>query len=196
MAASSAPKTQETEAQPSLTDISFAILQLAEAIKSGQSSPAQANPQLDAMLALIKEREDARPHENLFNPPMMSDYNPQGDRDNPKPDLKCKMYWLGYKMTKETMTPEEVSLMNRLEPGNYRVVKSDGRSIPFTVQTKLDEAGKLEKLNVTFPCKNTEDRMNHLSMSAYLRSVLGEKTDVELLYAKIDDLKLQLAQRA
>jgi hypothetical protein len=189
----SAPSDKKTDVPQDNSDIATAILALAESIKAGQTQPAVVNPQLEGMLKLLEDREQARPHENLFSPPMISHFNPLGDRDHPKPDLKTDIRWVGYRMTKETLRRDEIELVNKLEPGEFRVTKSDGRTIPFTVTAKKDDNGKLERMNIHFPCKSNEDRSNHLSMESYLREVLGESASTESLRAQIEQLKIQLA---
>lgn len=199
MAAPSAPKHDSVtvnSAPPvapevSNQDLALAIMSLAEAIKTQSATPAAANTQLDGMLRLLEEREKSRPHENLF-PPMKSDMNPEGERDFPRLELKCKMFWVGYKMQKDNLRRDEILLLNRLVPGEYRVTKGDGKTIPFTVAAKQDEAGKLERLSIAFPCKDVDARMSHLSMESYLRQVLGETASVESLMAQIQTLKAQL----
>lgn len=188
MAAPSAPKT---DAPADNQDIALAILALAESIKAGQSNG------LDNKLASIEkflmERESARPHENLFNPPMISHYNPLGDRDNPRPELRCETLWVGYRLHKDNMTREEIELTNRLQPGKYLVTKADGRRIAFTVTPKFNEANDLEKISIHYPCKSSEDRSNHLSMVSYMREALGDVASTESLHAQIEALKQQLA---
>lgn len=174
-------------------DIALAILSLAEAIKTGQSNNQQVNPQLEGMLKLLQEREEARPHENLFNPPMKSAFNPEGDRDNPRPDLKCQMFWVGFKMSKDNLRRVEIELLNRIEPGAYKVTKADGKVIPFTVIARYEDTGTLDRMNISFPCKSADDRASHLSMESYLREALGETASTESLRAQIEQLKIKLA---
>jgi len=113
-------------------------------------------------------------YENAFAPEI-SAFNPRGDRDNPRPALACQMIWTGFKLSKEALTVEEIELLNQAKPGEYRVTKSDGKTIPFTISAKQDAAGRLEMLTFHFPCKNTEDRHNHMGMVAYLREVLAQQ---------------------
>jgi hypothetical protein len=176
--------------QPDNQDIALAILSLAESIKAGQTNGV--NDRMEKMLELLSSREEARPHENHFNPPMKSHYNPDGDRDFPRPDLKCQIVCTGVRLHKDCLTRTEIDLFNRLEPGVYRVTKADGRSIPFTVTEKVDEGGKRERLNISYPCKSNEERSNHLSLTSYLQEVLGETKSTEALRAQIEQLKQQL----
>jgi hypothetical protein len=113
-------------------------------------------------------------YENAFAPEI-SAYNPRGERDFPRSELACKMIYVGFKLAKEALTVEEIELLNQMKPGDYRVTKSDGKSIPFVVTAKLDAAGRRELLTFHFPCKSTEDRHNHMPMAAYLREALAQQ---------------------
>jgi len=116
--------------------------------------------------------------ENNF-PPEISNYNKKGERDNPRPELRCKMIWVGINLTKEMLTREEIELVNQVQPGDYRVTKADNSTIEFTVEGKVDRAGKPELLRFHFPCKHVEDRQNHMPMTSYLREVLNPEKQEE-----------------
>jgi hypothetical protein len=173
-------------------DVALSILALAEAIKAGQTNGV--SEKLDTMAAFLMAQEQARPHENVFNPPMVSHYNPLGERDFPRPDLKCDVSWTGFKLNKECLTRDEIELLNRLEPGDYTVRKGDGAQIQFVVTEKVGNAGKRERLSIFYPCKSSEDRSNHLSMANYMRQVLGEDVTNDDLRLQIDALKRQLSR--
>lgn len=177
-------------AAPSMAD---ALVMIAEALKTIKAGDTGASERLAGIEAFLLHQEKARPHENLFNPPLVSSLNPLGERDHPRPELKCKMIWVGYKMAKDTLTRQEIELLNRLQPGDYRVTKADGRTIPFKVTPKYTDNGNLEHLNIHFPCKLAEDRQNHLSMVSYLSEALGEVANTDTLKAQIASLKAQLA---
>ncbi len=167
-----------------------------------KNAPATATPDLTAILAKMTEllanqagrtetedlnSAEARKagrrvgatgaYENAFAPEI-SQYNPLGERDNPRPELRCKMIWVGFKLAKVALTLDEITLLNQMQPGEYRVTKADGKSIPFTITGKQDAAGRLDMLTYHFPCKSTEDRHNHMGMVAYLREVLAQQTAV------------------
>lgn len=197
MAVASAPKQVEVVVPPQANpvdnqDLALAILSLAEAIKSGKSDTSALAGQLAGIEKFLLDQEGQRSHENLY-PPMKSDMNPEGEKDSPRPELKCRMFWVGYKMTKDNLRKSEIELLNRIQPGEYRVTKGDGKNIPFTVTPRVDAAGKLDRLSFYFPCKDADDRASHLSMESYLREVLGEVASTEGLRAQIEALKQQLS---
>ena len=139
--------------------------------------------------------EAQRPHENRFDQGI-SVFNPLGEVKFPRPDLKCKMYWVGYKLDKVCLTRAEIEALNAAKQGDYRVTKADGRTVPFTITDTQDLAGKLEKRVIHFPCKNIEDRMNHMPMLSYLREAAGDiLPNVEFLMAQVETLKAELAAR-
>lgn len=206
---------ESTPAQePSLADV---LKLVATALQQGAANSAQQLAGLQQLLQTQQDREKSRTdredldtaearksgrhvgatgaYENNF-PPAISALNPLGDRDHPRPDLKCDIIWVGYKMPKEALSRTEIELLNALEPGEYRVTKADGKRIPFTVQGKVGFDGRLERLTIHFPCKNTEDRQNHLSMSAYLLEVLGRtQPSVEQLLNQVKALQAELATK-
>lgn len=176
-------------------DMATALAMIAEALTAlkhggGDSATAQ---RLDGIERFLLAQEQTRPHENLFNPPLRSALNPLGERDHPRPDFKCRMIWVGYELKKEGQTLEEIELLNRMQPGEYRVTKADGRTIPFRVASKLKDSGALDMLTFHFPCKGSEDRQNHAPMVSYLREALGEQVSVASLLQQVAALKAQLA---
>ena len=171
------------------------IAQLAQA-KASDSSVEQnaAYRQIELIEKLITKTQP----ENIHHPGISAFSYPEGDQAHPKPDLQCKIFWVGYDLRPETLTPQEIDLLNRLTPGEYRVTKSDGTNIPFRVTArhsdKLNAKGvpALEALEVWFACKG-EYKQNHMSMVSYLQQVLGDRipTNVELL-AELARMKVEL----
>ena len=106
------------------------------------------------------------------------------------------MFWVGYDLRAESLTREELDVLNRMEPGHYRVTKADGKSIPFDVQARQDDAGKLESLAFHFPCKGPDEQQSHNSMQMYLQMCLGESVSREDLLSQVAALKGQLAAHA
>lgn len=134
--------------------------------------------------------------ENTDHPGISAFSYPEGDLARPKPPLKCKFIWCGQEESVEQLTPEEVELRNRLEPGNYKVTKANGVRIAFNVAAKYTDAGALEELNVWFPCKG-DHKSDHMSSVAYLRQVLGEQVlSLEELMAENARLRAMAAELA
>lgn len=193
-----APKEVKQEEMVPASSIADALTLLAQTLTELKKQAPADDPRLELLTQGVQSlvtAESSRPHENRFDPGI-SVYNPLGEAKYPRPDLICKMFWVGYRLEKNTLTRVEIETLNAIKAGEYRVTKSDGRTIPFTVADTANIAGKLEKRVFHFPCKNTEDRMNHMPMISYLREAMGDiSPNVERLMAQVAELKAELAAR-
>lgn len=155
---------------------------------------------IERMLAQQEQLVNKTRPENPQSPGISVYSYPEGDLARPKPELRCKMTWVGYELVTDTLTPREVELLNQLQPGEFRVTKADGTRIPFKVSAKFsdqyDESTgrfKVERQDISFPCKG-DHRQNHMSMIAYLQQVLhGAVPTAEELLTQIAALKAELA---
>lgn len=183
------------ETPDSQAQIAHAFTKIAETLDAirAQGAGPGVSEQLEGIQKFLVHQESTRPHENHFNPPLISHFNPLGERDHPKPALKTKMIWVGYEITPDTSTAQEIELLNRCEPGERLVTKADGSQILFRVEAKRADTGKLELLSFHFPCKGPEHRQNHAPMVAYLQEYLGEKHTLDQLRAQVAHLQAQLA---
>ncbi len=167
-----------------------ALLKVAELITQIKAS---SDEQTKQMLSNQAEQLIRTMPENRF-PPLVSCFNPEGDRDHPRPELKCPVFHDAYRLEREQLSTAEINLLNNLQPGNYKVTKADGTIIPFDVAGEFDNGGKLQKMRFAFPSKGDE-RHNHLGLSAYLREIQGIKAPtVQQLEAELAKLKLDLAE--
>lgn len=195
------PKTEDptvSEAPASVTQSDFlaAMQMLIAEIRGGNKAPEDKERlALEAeRLLLEQERLKREMPENKTAPGISVYSNPRGERDDPKPALKCKFYWCGPEERPEVLTPEEIILRNKLQPGDYRVTKSNGARINFKVTAQYKADGGVESLSVWFPCKKGDDRHDHRSNLDYLREVLGEKVQsAEELMAEVAKLRKELA---
>lgn len=157
----------------------------------------------DVVERLLEQQQQLLNKTRPENPdsPRISVYShAEGERDNPKADLKCRMRWVGYELTTDTLRPLEVELLNKLQPGEFRVTKADGTPIKFTVQAKFSDVyddqtnrPRLESLDISFPCKG-EHRQNHMSMVAYLQQVLhGAIPSTDDLLREVARLRSELS---
>ena len=189
--AASAPETVNQ------SDFLAAMRMLLQEIRGVEhSAEAKARLALEAERLLLEQERVKREMPENKQAPGISVYSyPEGEMARPKAEFKCKkVYWIGYDMTTETLTPHEIDLVNRLEPGDYRVTKSDGTVIPFKVTAKHNDRFQLEELAVWFPSKG-EHRHNHGSMVSYIQQALGEKIPTaEELLAEVTRLRAELAQ--
>jgi hypothetical protein len=163
---------------------------------------AKTDPERDTAAKQVEliEKLITKTHpENVEHPGISVYSHPEGDRFHPKDDLHCKMFWIGYELNTDTLRPDEIALLNRVQPGEFRVTKADGTGIPFRVTAKqsdkLGEDGRpqIEQLSMWFPCKG-DQRDNHLSMTSYLQQVLGDKLPtIQEALAELAKLKAELA---
>ena len=192
------PKT-ETPVEPSMAGV---LAMMAELLKEMRATPADgANAAvLEMMLATQEALLNKTRPENAQSPGIGAYSYPEGELARPKPALKCKVLWCGYELTTDTMRPDEIDWVNRLEPGEFRVTKADGTKIPFTVTAKHSQAFdektqrfKLEELNVWFPCKG-EHKQNHMSLVSYCQqAVNGSIPGTDELLREVARLKAEVA---
>ena len=176
------------------------VLQQAMALMAQLAADKSGNTaQNDATLSLIEKLITKTHPENVEHPGISVYSHPEGDRVHPKEDLHCKMFWIGYELNTDTLRPDEIALLNRVQPGEFRVTKADGTCIPFRITAKqsdkLGEDGRptVEQLSMWFPCKG-DQRDNHLSMTSYLQQVLGDKLPtIQEALAELAKLKAELA---
>ena len=109
---------------------------------------------------------------NVANYHERSVFNADGDKANPRPDLRGHVFWVGTLMDAREMSHEEIDLTNKLTPGRYhggawRVVNL----APGQVGTRA--------LLVLFPCSEPDQRAALPTMVDMLR----EMTTVEAVVA-------------
>lgn len=118
--------------------------------------------------------------------PLMSVYNPRGERDHPRPRLRAKTLQNGVELQEDTLMWEEIEGLNALPAGVWRVTKGTGNKIPFTVTfTRGADEDTIERVDFHFPCKD-EHRYDHRPLLDYLFEVLeqaGKDEDVTRLRA-------------
>lgn len=116
------------------TQIAAAMVMLAKAMER------MTEGQMDGSRLIADATKRAQRPNNEF-PPSISAFNLRGDKDFPKPPLKCQMFlpWPCEPDSPE-LTREEIELLNILEPGEYIVKRNDNTKIKMTVriETKLD----------------------------------------------------------
>ena len=185
----------------SQADFLAAISLLIQEMRGTDNSESKERLVLETeRLLLEQERVKREMPENKQSPGISVYSYPEGELAHPKEPLKCKMFWVGYEMKTDTLTPIEVQLLNRLTPGDYRVTKADGVQVPFKVAAKYSDRVDpitsqfvLDELAVWFPSKD-EHRQNHGSMVSYLQQALGERIpSVQELMVELERLKAELA---
>jgi hypothetical protein len=127
------------EAAGSSSTTDAILLKLTEMM--GQLMTAQQ--QQNALIAnqQLMEGRARRPSNEVT--PMISVFNRRGEllEEYQKPPLKCLML-IPWVAEWESLTREEVELLNLLEPGTFLITRNDKTKLKITVQTRMKEDGK------------------------------------------------------
>lgn len=96
---------------------------------------------------------------DIRNYPGVSVFNPDGEKNHPRPEINGEVFWLGYLLHKDEQTREEIELINQIQPGIYNGAGAEPHS-PWLVMNLLPGVQGKRKLLVLFPCKDETDRAN------------------------------------
>lgn len=84
-----------------------------------------------------------------------SAFNPEGERLNPRPKLKCHMYFgsapIGSPKEVTTLTHAEITALNQITPGHYKIKKHDGSSSVIEVKGQMNANRQLDRLWILLP---------------------------------------------
>lgn len=138
--------------------LALAMMQLSEGLKGLREATLKS-----AQMQADMQRRVHRP-ENQFTP-NISVFNLRGDKDFPRPQLKCEML-LPWPVSKDTesLTREEIELLNLLQPGEWMILRTDRTRLKLTVrgQYKLDSTTELSRLSINHDTGFNND--NHRQM--------------------------------
>lgn len=133
----------------------------------------QTNSQKAATEALDMAARQTQP-DNKFGP-AISDFNPQGDLHYPRPKLRCPMF-LPWEAEAESLTFEEIELLNLLEDGEYLVRRNDGVKVKIIVKVKMNLNGTPDVLMMNSESAfNDENHWMMPGLTVILRQVLDAK---------------------
>ena len=174
-----AKETTETPKDPTMAE---AMAMFAEILKSN------AAIQQSALIVQQAQLKQTQPR-SLTRPPLISVFNPRGEKDFPMPDLKCivHMPWPlrpgGPGM--HGCTREEVELLNRVVPGEYTVELRDETRVQVSVvgdrnsvTGKTDQMafmGAKEENGQYSTLFTRETKSQFPAMTAWLRQMLTDK---------------------
>lgn len=153
-----------------------------------------ANGQTVANTATADAIRKSQDPSNMFSP-LVSVFNPRGERDHPRPQLRCRMF-LPWEAEVESLTREEIELLNLLEPGEFYIKRNDDSRILITVKTTVNpNTGQYERLLM-----NSETGFNNdyhwliPPMRVMLRQILAQrpktKADAAAVRSMEDELSL------
>lgn len=131
---------------------------------------------------------------NKTHPGMSVFSYPEGDRARPRA-LKCPMFWGGYDLNIDTITAQEVELLNLAEPGIYKFTRSDNTLDTLTVEGERNAADTITKLNFRFLI---EDNLETLpGMVRMLQTAFKVKTaqeqELEAMRLELEAMRRQVA---
>lgn len=124
-----------------------------------QSGQVTAQAVQDATAEALRSARAKIPENETH--PDISVYNPDGERDHPRPGLQCEMF-LGQYDEDDQVTPafaiegdrctkQEQILFNQVRPGVFTVRRNDGKTGRVIVQGRRDANGDLQRLVIAVP---------------------------------------------
>jgi hypothetical protein len=185
----------EDDVQTQLANLQAQVQALLQAQTT--SSSGLSEDRLEKILLKVAETTAAA-NERAANPsnkvhPHISVYSyPEGDIARPKPKLACETLWVGYPEMEDNLTPEEILLLNEIQPGDYMFTRADLSRTPMSVVGDVDNAGRLSRKSITFACRG-EWSLNLPSKVDQLRSAMGKLTREQELERDLAALRAQLA---
>lgn len=125
--------------------VALTFEQLKELVQAGRMSGEEIAQIAGAAASKAKRPEnDPPPYKSVYS-------TPAGERDAPKPMLKCRMYFGSSPIERQTCTPAELEALNRVTPGIYRIAKMDGSHMNVEVRGQLNSNHQLDRLWILLP---------------------------------------------
>lgn len=126
--------------------------------------------------------------------PKISVFNLRGDKDFPRPDLKCQMF-IPYPAYRDDLTREEIELLNLLEPGDYPVELNDGTMVTMTVTAmwSLDKQS-MSRIVLSHPTAfKNDNHKNLIPKTRMLREMLAQHETTRSAAASVLTMKEEAA---
>jgi hypothetical protein len=154
---------------PSIAQLSPDVMAMVQAMAASMvAAQLEGAKQMQAMNG---------PRDNPMGSPQVSALNPAGERDNPRPELVCTTIFAGAEQEREACSVEELTLLNLIEQGRYRVQKTDGSYAVMTVYNEMDSASdRPVKKHIVLPGIKDQTglgRQNWPSMLTLLAQAMG-----------------------
>jgi len=202
MAPAPVPAPSAPVAQPitmSVADIQAIVQTAVQAAQSGNQAIAEIVTQ-----GIAQARKPIPEGTDQSNP-RISDANPLGDRDHPRPLLKCD-FFLGtqdvdgkiartYPYEQGDLTVREILALNILEPGHYQIHLHDDTQIKVSVVPELDGAtDALRRLVLVVPTFVTEKKSAHRNMLPGPCNIVAQITGHDFSKLKGEELAWFMAE--
>jgi hypothetical protein len=181
--------TTETPQAPA-NDIAAALLLAVEKLTPAQGITGE---QLQQILEgnAQSTRKALRPEQETH--PDISDFNPKGERDHPRPRLSHKVIFCGMELHEDELKVGEIELFNRF---THSCLARNGS---WRAEVKPAVKGGKGELHIIIPVATTDDRMELPNgMSLILTELLGgtRAVDPASLAERVAELEKQLANSA
>jgi hypothetical protein len=180
-------KHEEPEREPTMTEV---LLKFAEIQQDNQRLQRETLEQQKSLALgaqhVQEEQLKQTKAKSLASPPLISAFNPRGEKDFPMPFLKCEVY-APWKMwdDQHSLDREEVELFNLLDPGEYHIEMVDGsQQLVCVVGVRNSDTGRLERLSLLGPKDEQgryaglftqEKRQSFPALRQLLRQMIGEE---------------------
>lgn len=180
-------------------------LEQLQALLAANSASTQQNTQAlaDALTQGIKQAQPQRPSNEIA--PDVSDANPLGERDHPRPGLKCKVT-LGimdgkskqiqptYPFVADDLTAYEQIALNTLEKGEHQIKLYDGRAIKLQVIEEFDALDRLQRMVLVVPQHVTQKGSETRNMLPGPLAIVQQITGIDYTRLSLDDLAWFMAE--
>lgn len=143
------------------TDVMALARALAAALNANNTQQTQT---LEAILQTqmrLAQNPGGRHSNSDAENPRKSAFNPEGERANPRPGLKCHMYIgqydddgkidAAYPILEDSCTFEEQLLANQLDQGEATIERNDNKKGTAIIQARRDGAGRLNRIIIALP---------------------------------------------
>lgn len=120
--------------------------------------------------------------------------NPRGERDFPKPRLKCPMM-IPWFADQDSLTREEVELLNLLIPGEFVVMRNDGTKVKLAckIDYALDEVTPSRLLLNHETAFNNDHKTWMPPLPIMLRQILNSREETKQVAAAVLTMDEELA---
>lgn len=176
-----------------------------QALMAANSASTQQNTQAlaAALTQGIKESQPQRPSNEVA--PGISDLNPLGERECPRPGLKCD-FTLGIKDPKsgqiqrtypweaDDLRADEQIALNVLPPGEFRVRLYDGYEIKVQVVQQFDDLDRLQRTVIVLPQQVTQKGSDKRNMLPGPVNLVAQITGKDFSTLSLDDLAWFMAE--
>ena len=158
------------------TDIRLSFGQLKELLDTARGDAGSIGPTEIADIAAQAATKARRPENNPG--PLVSDFNPAGERDHPRPPLRSTMYFgsspIGTPQDNSQLTIDEIQALNIVTPGYYNITKMDGSKVVIEVRGRVNSNRKLERLWFLLP-EGDEDKNLYPPLAEFARQCVDAR---------------------